>query len=47
MATPDELLDALMKDYKRLEDLIGEKGLLQKLMKRLLERAIQAEMAEL
>ena len=27
MAIPDDLLDALMKDYKNTEDLIGETGL--------------------
>lgn len=46
MATTDELLDALMKDYKKPEDLIGENGLLKQLTKRLLERAMQAEMTE-
>lgn len=43
MATTDELLDNLMKDYKKPEDLIGENGLLKQLTKRLLERAMQAE----
>lgn len=46
MATTDELLDALMKDYKKHEDLIGENGLLKQLTKKLLERAMQAEMTE-
>lgn len=46
MATTDKLLDALMKDYKKPEDLIGENGLLKQLTKRLLERAMQAEMTE-
>ena len=31
MATADELLDILMKDYKKPEDLIGENGLLKQL----------------
>jgi len=44
MAIPNELLDALMKDYKNPEDLIGETGLLKQLTKQLLERAMQAEM---
>jgi len=35
MATTDELLDVLMKDYKKPEDLIGENGLLKQLTKRL------------
>jgi putative transposase len=46
MATTDELLDALMKDYKKSEDLIGENGLLKQLTKKLLERAMQAEITE-
>jgi putative transposase len=46
MATTDELLDNLMKDYKKPEDLIGENGLLKQLTKRLLERAMQAELTE-
>lgn len=46
MASTDELLDALMKDYKKPEDLIGENGLLKQLTKKLLERAMQAEMTE-
>ncbi len=44
MATPDELLDQLMKDYKKPEDLIGENGLLKQLTKALVERAMKAEM---
>ena len=46
MTIPNELLDALMKDYKNPEDLIGESGLLKQLTKQLLERAMQAEMTE-
>jgi putative transposase len=46
MATTDKLLDVLMKDYKKPEDLIGENGLLKQLTKRLLERAMQAELTE-
>jgi putative transposase len=46
MATTDELLDILMKDYKKPEDLIGENWLLKQLTKRLLERAMQAEMTD-
>lgn len=46
MATTDELLDILMKDYKKPEDLIGENGLLKQLTKRLIERAMQAEMTD-
>jgi len=46
MAKTDELLDILMKDYKKPEDLIGENGLLKQLTKRLLERAMQTELTE-
>ena len=46
MAIPEDLLNALMKDYKNPEDLIGETGLLKQLTKQLLERAMQAEMTE-
>lgn len=46
MTIPDDLLDALMKEYKNPEDLIGETGLLKQLTKRLLERAMQTEMTE-
>ena len=44
MATQDELLDELMKNYKKPEDLIGESGLLKQLTKALVERAMKAEM---
>lgn len=44
MATTDELLDELMKNYKKPEDLIGETGLLKQLTKALVERAMKAEM---
>jgi putative transposase len=46
MAIPKDVLDALMKDYKNPEDLIGETGLLKQLTKQLLERAMQAEMTD-
>ena len=46
MAIPEDLLDALMKDYKNPENLIGETGLLKHLTKQLLERAMKAEMTE-
>jgi len=44
VATTDELLDELMKNYKKPEDLIGETGLLKQLTKALVERAMKAEM---
>jgi putative transposase len=46
MAIDNELIDKLLKDYKKPEDLIGENGLLKQLTKRLLERAMSAEMTE-
>jgi putative transposase len=46
MATTNELLDILMKDYKKHEDLIGENGLMKQLTKMLLERAMQTELTE-
>jgi putative transposase len=46
MASVDELLDALMKDCKKPEDIVGENGLLKQLTKRVLERAMQAEMTD-
>lgn len=42
----DEIIDNLLKGYKEPEDLIGEGGLLAQLTKRLLERAMSAEMTE-
>jgi putative transposase len=44
MPIRNELLDELLKEYKRPEDLIGEGGLLKELTKRLVERAMEAEM---
>jgi putative transposase len=41
---PSELLDSLLADYKKPEDLIGQNGLLKQLTKALVERALQAEM---
>lgn len=43
---PPGLIDSLLADYKKPEDLIGEDGLLKQLTKALVERALQAEMAE-
>jgi putative transposase len=44
MTIPNELLDELLKNYKNPEDLIGEKGILRELTKRLVERAMSAEL---
>lgn len=46
MTIDNELIDSLLKDYKKPEDIIGENGLLKQLTKRLLERAMSAEMTE-
>src|SRR5579863_10432946 len=40
----DELLDQLLKDYKKPEDILGEQGLLKRLSKAVLERALGAEL---
>src|SRR5258708_10766858 len=42
----NELIEGLLKNYKRPEDLIGENGLLKQLTKQLLERAMAAELTE-
>jgi putative transposase len=46
MAIDLELIDKLLADYKKPEDIIGENGLLKQLTKALLERAMQAEMTD-
>ena len=46
MTVSNELIDSLLADYKKPEDLIGEHGLLKQLTKRLVERALEAEMAQ-
>jgi len=46
MTIENELIDNLLKDYKKPEDLIGENGLLKQLTKQLLERAMAAELTE-
>ena len=43
---PNDLIDKLLAGYQKPEDLIGENGLLKQLTKRLVERALHAEMAE-
>ena len=42
----EQLFDDLMKKYKNPDGFIGENGLLKQLAKRLLERAMQAELTE-
>jgi len=39
-----ELLDELLKDYQKPEDLLGQDGLLQQLTKALVERALDGEL---
>src|ERR671932_1334804 len=39
-----ELLDELLQDYQKPEDLLGQDGLLQQLTKALVERALQGEL---
>src|SRR5580704_16644901 len=46
MEIKKEVLDELIKDYKKPEDLIGETGLLKQLTKALLEPALSAELAQ-
>ena len=44
MEIKKELIDELLKNYKKPEDVIGENGLLKQLTKALLERAMDAEL---
>jgi len=44
--TTDVLLDELLKGCKSPQDLLGEHGLLKQLTKRMVERALEAEMTE-
>ena len=46
MAIDLKLIDKLLADDKKPEDIIGENGLLKQLTKALLERAMQAELTE-
>ena len=46
MTIDNELIDNLLKGYKKPEDIIGENGLLKQLTKAVLERAMQVEMTE-
>lgn len=40
----DHLLDELLQDYTSPEQILGEQGLIKQLSKRLIERALQAEL---
>ncbi len=44
MEIKKELIDELLKNYQKPEDVIGENGLLKQLTKALLERAMDAEL---
>jgi putative transposase len=44
MAITDAVLNELLKEYQKPEDLLGKDGLLKQLQKRLLERAMSAEL---
>jgi putative transposase len=44
-AIRDELIDELLQGYNSPEDLIGDEGLFKELKKRLLERALGAELS--
>ena len=46
MVINSKLLDELLADYKKPEDIIGENGLLKQLTKAVLERALNAELTE-
>jgi putative transposase len=46
MAINLDLIDQLLKDYQKPEDVLGENGLLKQLTSAVLERALQAEMTE-
>lgn len=46
MPVNNELIDRLLTDYKKPEDLIGENGLLKQQPKRLVERPLEVEMSE-
>jgi putative transposase len=46
MAVDLKLIDKLLADYRKPEDIVGENGLLKQLTKALLERAMQAEMTD-
>jgi putative transposase len=44
MPFSQELLDELLKEYKKPEDMLGPDGLLKRLTKTLIERALEGEM---
>ena len=46
MGIDPKLIDKLLAEYKKPEDIIGENGLLKQLTKAVLERALKAEMTD-
>lgn len=46
MSIEIELIDKLLADYKKPEDILGENGLLKRLTKAIVERAMNAEITE-
>ncbi len=44
MTIDNKLIDSLIKDYQKPEDILGENGLLKQLTKAILERVMQAEL---
>ena len=42
---PNELIDALLVNYEKPEDMLGKNGILEQLTKRVVERALEAEMS--
>src|SRR6266404_93385 len=44
MAITDEVINELLKEYQKPDDLLGQNGLLKQLQKRLLEKALGAEL---
>jgi putative transposase len=46
MGIDPKLIDQLLGDYKKPEDIIGENGLLKQLTKAVLERALKAELTD-
>ena len=44
MTIDNKLIDSLIKDYQKPEDILGEQGLLKQLTKAILERVMQAEL---
>ena len=46
MASRDDLLDELLKEYQNPEDLLGKNGIVRQLTKDLIERALAAELTD-